>query len=306
MPRLVSLSAAATAALILALPAAADGMRAARGVVTSVTSTSIAVRGEGHGLRCAVTASSPSVAAIKVGDRAAIACRRIGDVLVLAKVKHLIAAAPTAGDTAQVTFGGAVTAVSDSSVSLHDGNRDITCSLGDSSPKLTGVKVGDHAKVTCAAGVLITFTPITIPTSPPAATTGGGTVSALTTTSITVHNSEHGDVTCALASSSPSVGEIHIGDVVRFGCVGGTLVAVSKLTTTVPPPPTPTTTPPATIAFGTITTLTSAALTIHNPEHGDLTCTLGEHSPALGDFHVGDRVRIGCSDGAMLLSIARY
>jgi hypothetical protein len=226
-------------------------------------------------------------------------------VLVLARVKHLTAA-PTAGDTAQVTFGGAVTAVSDSAVSLHDGNRDITCSLGDGSPKLTGVKVGDHAKVTCAGGVLITFTPITIPTTSPAATTGGGTVSALSTTSITVHNSEHGDVTCALASSSPSVHEIHVGDVVRFGCVGGTLVAVSKVTITVTPPPAPTATPPAKVAYGTITALTSAALTINNPEHGDLTCTLGEHSPGLGDYHVGDRVRIGCSDGALLLSIARF
>jgi hypothetical protein len=274
-------------------------------VVTSVTSTSIAVRGAEHKVRCAVTASSPSVATVKVGDRAAIGCRHVGDVLVLTRIKHLVAAAPTAGDTAQVTFGGAVTAVSTSSVSLHDGDRDITCSLGDSSPKLTTVKVGDHARVTCAGGVLVTFTPITIPTTPPPATTGGGTVSALSATSITVHNSEHGDVTCALTPSSPSVHEIHVGDVVRLGCVGGTLVAISKVTVTGPPPLAPTSTPPAIVAYGTITVLTPTALTINNPEHGDLTCTLGEHSPALGDLHVGDHVRIGCSDGSILLSVAR-
>jgi hypothetical protein len=37
-----------------------------------------------------------------------------------------------------------------------------------------------------------------------------------------------------------------------------------------------------------------------------VTCTLGEHSPRLGDFHAGDRVKLGCTDGRVLLSISRY
>ncbi len=300
--RLICALAAASSALILVLPAAADSGRTARGIVVTATATRIVVRSKHGLLHCAVSTASPSVADYATGDRVAIACRRADSHLVLARIRHL-AAAPASSDTAPVTFGGTITALSDSAISLHDGDRNLTCSLSDASSRPAGAKVGDHARVVCTSGVLTSFTLVT---APPPATTGGGTVSALSPVSITIHNAEHGDVTCTLGASSPSLGEIHVGDVVRFGCVGGALVAISKFTP-LPPAPAPAPEPhPAFVTYGAISALSATSLTVHNEEHGDLTCSLGDSSPRLGDFHVGDHVQVGCSDGHLLVTIARF
>jgi hypothetical protein len=42
-------------------------------------------------------------------------------------------------------------------------------------------------------------------------------------------------------------------------------------------------------------------LTVHNDEHGDVSCRVTDGSPRLGDYHVGDRVKLGCADGVLKL-----
>lgn len=238
------LAAILAAALLVALPAAAEPGRAVSGSIVSVSPTHVKVRGEHQTLRCAVRKRSPSVEGFKAGDRVQVACVPGDGGLVLTRIRALPAAADTTrAEHGTVTFAGAITALSATSISLHDGDRDLTCSISSGSPSRGDSKLGDHAHVTCTDGVLTAFEPIVrvvpAPTSPPPA----------------------------------------------------------------PTPPVPAT--PAVVAYGVITVLTDASLTIHNDEHGDLTCTLGEHSPRLGDFHVGDRVKLGCTDGRVLVSISR-
>ena len=54
-----------------------------------------------------------------------------------------------------------------------------------------------------------------------------------------------------------------------------------------------------TTAGGTLTVLSTSSITVHNNEHGDVSCTLGPASPRLGDFHVGDHVGMACVDGVL-------
>ena len=42
-------------------------------------------------------------------------------------------------------------------------------------------------------------------------------------------------------------------------------------------------------------------LTVHNDEHGDVSCRVTDGSPRLGDYHVGDRVKLGCAGGVLKL-----
>jgi len=51
--------------------------------------------------------------------------------------------------------------------------------------------------------------------------------------------------------------------------------------------------------------LSSLSLTVHNDEHGDITCRLTDGSPHVGDFHVGDHVKLACADGVLKL-IAKF
>ena len=265
MLRLICGLAALSASLLLALPASAEPARTVSGALVSVSLTHVRVKGEHATIRCAVGERSPSVAGFSNGDRVQVACtlRRAGGfVLTRIRLLHPPAGADTApgtgagtgtgtGTEQKVEFAGAITSLSSTAISLHDGNRDITCSISAASPARGDAKLGDHARVMCTGGVLTSFALIvrTEPTPP--------------------------------ASPTPPA----------------------------PPAPTPTPAPaptPAVVAYGLITALDTASLTIHNAEHGDLTCTLGEHSPRLGDYHVGDRVKLGCTDGRVLVSISRY
>ena len=72
-------------------------------------------------------------------------------------------------------------------------------------------------------------------TEPPKPQTGAGTVSAVSPTSLTVHT-DGGDLTCSVGDGSPSVANVHVGDQVKLGCVGGVLKALVRADTTPPPP----------------------------------------------------------------------
>ncbi len=299
------------AALAFALPASSNEGVSAKGVVAALTTSGVSVTGPDRTIRCALGRHSPSLAGYAVGDRVRAQCRRVAKHLVLARIEHLAAPADGAGAAEPVKFGGAITELSPTSITLHDGDRNLTCSLGDGSPSTGSLKVGDHARVVCQGGVLIALAPVT---TADAAHVFEGVVTTLGSTSISLQNGEH-VFSCALGDGSPSVAEIHVGDRAAVGCrVGsGLLVWLKKLpsTTLLPAPtpePAPAPNPPhtdLTTFGGTLTALSTASLTVHNDEHGDVTCTLTDGSPHLGDYHVGDHVKMACSNGVLTL-IAKY
>lgn len=310
--RVALTAAVGLAALISALPASAGEGVSARGVVTSLSTTGVSVKGAHHTMRCALGHRSPSLAGFAVGDRVQAQCRRSARHLVLARIRHLTAPAESPSQAAPVKFGGAVTALSSTSISLHDGDRNLTCALGDSSPSTTGLKVGDHAQVVCQYSVLVAWAPVTTADS---AHVYEGVVTTFDSSSISVMSGDH-VFTCTLGDGSPSLGDLEVGDRVAVGCrVGSNLLVLLKrlpAPTTPPPlPPAPDPTPPPpphvdlTTFGGTLTDLATASVTVHSDEHGDFSCRVTDGSPKLGDYHVGDHVSVGCADG-VLKQIAKH
>ena len=320
MRRPAWIAAALVASVAVALPAAAADAQTIRGVLASVSSSAVAVKdATGIVTTCALAPKSPSVTGYSAGQRVQVQCARAKGGLVLVRVRLLTATSPGSTDeTKPVTFAGAITALSDGSISLHDGNRDLTCTLDASSPSTTGFAVGQHARVACVNGALAKIGAVTAPAAapnptgdpkppppppppPPHKTVGAlGTLTALSTSSVTVHT-DGGDVTCTVGDGSPALGDFHVGDRVKMGCVDGNLVVLAKAdappptTTPAAPPP-----PPATTVSGTISALSTSALTVHNDERGDVTCSLGPSSPRLGDYHLGDHVGMACVGGALV------
>jgi hypothetical protein len=139
----------------------------------------------------------------------------------LQKSRHGDAASP-AKDSAPVKFGGVITSLDGSSISLHDGDRDLTCTIGDGSPSTAGLKVGQHVKAMCANGVLVAIAPL-----------GPGDVGrffvgqvvTLTDGAITLQT-EHGQVTCTITAVSPSTATVKLGDKVGMGCVASSMTLV--------------------------------------------------------------------------------
>ena len=368
MQRIALLAALVLAALTAAFPALADEGTSVKGVVAALSASRISVTDAHRSVTCALTASSPSLAGYAVGDRVQAQCRRATGHLVLAKIRRLTAPASGSNEVEPVKFGGTVTALSPRSLSLHDGDRDLTCALGTVSPSTAGLKVGDHAKVVCLNGVLVSWAPVTtsdaahvyegvvtavgsssisvhtatqditcslgdgspsvadvhvgdrvavgcrvgsnllvllkhLGTEPPkpVVTTAAGTVTTVSAGSLTLHNAEHGDLTCTVSSASPSIAEVHVGDLVKVACTNGVLSALAQ-STAVPPAPAP---PTLTTFAGTLTALSSTSLTVRGDEHGDLSCRVTDASPRLGDYHVGDHVKLACADGVLKL-IAKF
>ena len=309
MKRPLSLAAAFFAALsLLALPASAESARVVRGSISSITADAIAVKGvSGIVTTCTVAKRSPDLAGYSSGNRVQMICLRLRahGKLVLFKIRHLVAVpAPAATDDSSTKFGGAITALSDDSITVHDGDRDLTCKLDASSPATADYKVGQHVKVVCAGGTLVAIAPVT---TADAGRYYTGTVAAVDATGLTL-NTDHGPVTCTIGDGSPSVATLHVGDKIGMGCKAPTmqLVLIRNLddggTTTTPTDPTPAPTPPTTHvvtgAAGTLSALTDGSLTVHT-DGGEVTCTIGPSSPSLASFAVGDRVKMACWDGVL-------
>src|SRR5262249_58333653 len=125
MKRLPILAAAMLAvAASLTVPALAGNGKSLRGTVASKTDMAISIAGRGGiTTTCNLGRHSPSAAKVSVGDRVRAVCvRRRHGGLVLTKLRKDRMAAPAAAkDTRPVTFGGAITELTDSSISLHDG-----------------------------------------------------------------------------------------------------------------------------------------------------------------------------------------
>ncbi len=307
MKRLLILAAASFAATAsLTLPALADNGRSLHGAVASLTTNAISVKGRlGVVTTCALGKRSPSVTTYAVGDKVFAVCSRHGHgTLTLTKIrKDLRGALPSgSADTEPVRFGGAITQLDDTSISLHDGDRDLTCTLGPDSPSTADYKVGQHVKVVCAGGVLTSISPIT---SGDVGRYFTGTVANVTDGSITL-DTEHGPVTCTITSASPSTASLKAGDKIGMGCNASTmvLVLVKKLSGDDTPPTTTTPTggdgaqPTAQKARGTIVTVGDGGVGVQT-DGGVVACKSGASSPSLDGYAKGDQVAIACLDGTL-------
>lgn len=249
MTRGVLAAALGLLSLVVVLPAGADDARLARGAITALDSSSISVATDrAVKVTCALRDRSPSVDGFGEGDRVTIACKRVRGTYVLARIRHVPTQVSSDGEVKTVTFGGAITALDGASISLHDGDRDITCAITDASPSTGDAKVGDHIRVVCKNGVLAGVAPVTpapapktpepphepeAPAPAPAPTTHTltgaiGTIAVLGDASVTVHNSEH-DLTCTLGASSPKLGDYAVGDRVKVLCTDGALTTIARV-----------------------------------------------------------------------------
>jgi len=302
MKRLLMVVAAMLAATAsLTVPALAGNGKPLRGTVASMTDKAISIAGRGGiTTTCNLGRHSPSLVNVSVGDRVLAVCakRRHGG-LVLTKLRKDSKNLPASHDTRPVTFGGAITALTDTSISLHDGDRDLTCTLGPDSPKTDGFKVGQHAKVACVDGVLVAIA------APELGRYYVGTVATLTDGSITL-TTEHGPATCTITPLSPSTASLKVGDEVGMGCRASTmeLVLLKRLDGYAPAPPAPTPTTHTELhAKGSIAELGTHGLAVVT-DGGRVACMAGEHSPSLDGYAVGDSVAISCVDG-LLTAIER-
>jgi len=334
---LTLLAAGVAAASMLSLPAAAGASHNVFGTISALTAHTISVKARsGVVTTCAVGARSPKLTSYSSGDRVQMVCLGGKRLSLLARIRHL-GGAKVNGAASEVegtvTFGGAITDLSGTSISLHDGDRDLTCALGPSSPATGDFQVGQHVKVTCTGGTLTTIAAIT---PADAGRFFTGTVASITDGSITV-TTEHGPVTCTIGAGSPSVAGLQQGDRVGIGCNASTmqLVLVRKLdgsaddagsgattttpgddggssqgddgqgdangqgggdsgSQTAPPPDTHTTVR----ARGTVSALADGSITV-STDGGSVSCTRDGESPSLDGYAVGDSVTIGCTDGAL-------
>jgi hypothetical protein len=303
MKRLILPWAAFAVVLCFALPASAANGRSVKGVITALSANAVSVRSANSIVTtCAVTHASPKLDGFAAGDRVKVVCRgRHGTRFVLARIRHLGAppAVTLANETEPVKFGGAITALSDTSISLHDGDRDLTCGIDTSSPSTADYKVGQHAKVTCVGGKLVAIAPVTSDVGRYFV----GSLSALDTKSVTVQTAT-GPVTCSIGDGSPSTAGFQVGDHVGMGCRASTmqLVLLKKVdgdgTGSPPPPPAPPT--PTTVgARGTVSALSDSSVSVQT-DGGTVTCERGPSSPSLGDAKVGDHVAMKCVGGVVV------
>lgn len=196
----------------------------------------------------------------------------------------------------KVTHSGKLVKRTASSVTVKDGDHTVTCSRTDASPGLGDAKVGKDVTIKCEDGVLTAIAKTDPP--PPAVDTqtAVGALAARSDASVTVHG-EKGDVTCTRGSGSPALGDVRPGDRVKITCANGVLTAIAKLDPAPPPAP-PAPVDVTVTRLATLTAVTDGSLTVHNGD-GDLTCTRTDRSPALGDAHVGDPVKVACTNGVL-------
>jgi hypothetical protein len=285
-------------ALCLALPATAGNGRSVKGMIAAISADAVAVKSPSSVITtCARTHVSPSLNGYAGGDRVQMVCRGRKGRLVLTRIRHLqpIPISPK-NDAEPTYFGGAITALSDDSITLHDGDRDLTCAIDSSSPSTADFKLGQHAKVKCVGGDLVAIAPVT------AGDVGRyfvGVVNALDSLSLTLQT-EHGLVTCTIAAGSPSTAELNVGDRVGMGCKASTmqLVLIRKLDGEGTPTPPAPTTHVTTGARGAVSSLSTTSLSVLT-DGGTVTCQIGSTSPGLGELHVGDRVAMTCVDGVL-------
>jgi hypothetical protein len=288
-------------ALLFTAPAAAvDGPKELHGSIAALSATSITVKDGTKSATCSVASTSPPLVEYRVGDRVTVVCKRTGARWTLTAIRKLVTKPKTetpapkvpVSDSQNFKQGGTLTELSDTSVTVRDGDHDFVCKVGDATPALDAFHVGDHVVIACKAGSLVGITKVEIPAPKPPVVerTGQGTISALSETALTVHT-DGGDVSCTLNEGSPRLGDFHVGDRVKFGCKNDVLAALYKVDAPKPPVVERT-------GQGTISALSTSSLTVHT-DGGEVTCSLSDGSPKLGDYHVGDLVKFGCRNDVL-------
>jgi hypothetical protein len=264
------------AALLLAAPAAAAQHKPKppkhkrvthSGTLVKRTAASVTVKRGDHTLTCLRSDSSPSVQGATVGDKVKVTCEHG----VLVTFEKAFSGSAT----------GTISALSTSSITLHNDDGTVMCTVSDGSPKLGDYRVGDRVKLSCSDGVLTAIARL----DPPAdVQTAVGTLTARNDASVTVHMDTR-DLTCTRGDRSPSLGDLRIGDRVKIACTNGVLAAIAKLTET-------------TITTGTLSAVSSTSVSVSS-DGGERTCTRGADSPSLEGYHVGDRVKMTCTNGVL-------
>ncbi|MHB8643062.1 MAG: hypothetical protein ACYDA3_09290 [Gaiellaceae bacterium] len=233
--------------LAVAAPAAAEKNPqpktfTAVGTLVARTATSVTVQSGTATVACSFSKSSPRVADVSVGNRVKIACSK-GVVVAIGKVSDTPKTAAPKADPPKppVTTRaarGTLSALSAASVTVTTDGGDVTCSVGDSSPKLGDFHVGDKVKLYCVNDLVYalvktdTTTAPPTPPPPPLPTTPKytgalGTISSLSVDRITL-STDGGSVSCYVASSSPSTAEFHVGDRAKMYCADGVLTTLAR------------------------------------------------------------------------------
>ncbi len=271
---------------------------AASGKIASLSASSITVSGPHHRhLSCAITSYSPATNAFQRGDRVRITCQ--GGVLIAIESIPVRRSNTQNEDAWTTGISGTVTALDSSSITVHDGDRDLTCAIGSGSPSTSGFALGDHVAIGCANGELDAIgdagSHATTTTTATPNAGADGPISALGASSISVEG-----LSCTFGSGSPLTAGFELGDQVRMYCLNGVLYALYKIDAT-PPATTAqtltaatTTTSNVTDADGPIGALSSGSITV-----GDLTCTIGGSSPSTSGFSLGTQVRMYCINGVL-------
>jgi hypothetical protein len=262
------------ASLVLAAPAAAQHepkhpkhKRVTHsGTLVVRTAASVTVKRGDHTLTCSRDDSSPKVGRASVGDKVKVTCEH--GVLVSFEKAFTGSAA------------GKISELSPSSVTLHNDDGTLTCTLAEGSPKLGDYHAGDKVKIACTNGVLTAIAKLT------ETTITTGVLSALSHTSVTVL-SDGGARTCA-RGETPAVVGYNLGDRVKMTCVNGVLSGIAKVTVTTG----------TTSMSGVLSALSPTSLTVHT-DGGDKTCSRTSSSPSLDGYQVGNYVKATCVDGAL-------
>ena len=249
--------------------------------ISSRSATSITV----GPLTCSIGPSSPNVE-FKIGDRVRIGCVN-GSLyyIVSADTPPATTTAPTTTtpSTGQTfTTSGVITALSATGIRVDD----FFCAVytgnytgASPDPIALGFHVGDHVGIACLNGALQKIGAFDQSSGGDSVKTTKGPITAINATSITVN-----DFTCTLNSSSPSVTQFKLGDVVGVACQNGVLVKIGAVQSD-----------QLQVRLGTISALSATSITVDG-----LTCSIGSSSPSTTAFKVGDSVGIGCSSGTLV------
>lgn len=290
-------------ALALAAPAVAgDDSREAKGAVSALSAASITVSPGGKDpLTCAVSDHSPSVAGVKLGDRVAISCKRIGSDLVLAQLK----ASDDKGKGAELKGKGAVTEALATVLSIKTEKGDLlSCLVPDRlADRVAKLKLGDKVGIFCKRGAdgkpLLQALERTGKGDDHASrevVDFGGTVSAVSADSLTVKDGAH-SLTCSVPDAfAAKVAALKVGDKVKMYCKGGALAGLAR--------------PEVHIEIvdiaGAVSAVSATSITVANAEHSrSLTCSVPDSlAEKVAVLKVGDKVKLYCK-GGVLAGLAR-
>jgi hypothetical protein len=303
--------------LALTVPGAAVagdyGLRDLRGTISSLDGGAIVVTRDDRKLTCA-TGSSPQTAALEVGDRVLLLCRRTTDGNLLVFVKKL--------DVNRLaSLGGRVTSTGGQKLALRNAEKGKTlvCTVPARLAGRVGrLAVGDRVFAICRVGddgsELLRFERFESPTKPdnPAvsgegATTGGetvdiaGRVSALGVDGVSITNGDSGrTLRCRVPDGmSAKLAELKVGDLAKMVCRGGVVSVLARVAPVTTPPATEPPHPaPGTTVFtftGPVAGLSADRVGVSVDGGEKRSCFVPvELRPQLAGFALGTLARLSC------------